>query len=517
VPLDGVSDGLVAMAVLGVLWYPAVVLYCLILIVFFLVGLNLLYMVAVAARRPPRHLPLPPHEVEPCVTIQLPIYNEFYVVDRLISAACALDWPRDRFEIQVLDDSTDETQFRAARLVQRFREAGLNIHYLHRAQRIGYKAGALEAGLHVASGEFIAIFDADFIPPPDFLRNTISYFRYDRVGFVQTRWGHLNQTYSILTQLQSVVIDAHFLVDQVARNRGGYFMNFNGTAGVWRRQTIVEAGGWEHDTVAEDLDLSYRAQLLGWEAVYLPDVVTEAELPITISGYRSQQRRWAAGGFACAIKLLPRVMRAPLSIGVKFQAALHLLGYGSHVCLLLLLAMHPLLLALGIIETVSRSTHTPFLLPLTLVPAIAPWVYLCYAQRQATGRWLRRAPQILGASVLGAAIMTSTTTAMMRVLASKKDQVFERTPKYGIAGASEAWDGKRYGPGSDPAFGLELLIACYSVSGLVYAASSRNWASMFFTAYMLTGLFLYIVLSLAHMNASLLPRALASSTSGPRE
>jgi cellulose synthase/poly-beta-1,6-N-acetylglucosamine synthase-like glycosyltransferase len=505
------------MAVVGVLWYAAIVLYSLILIVFFIVGLNLLYMVALASRRAPRHLPLPPHKVEPRITVQLPIYNEFYVVDRLISAACALDWPRDRLEIQVLDDSTDETQFRASRLVQRFRDAGLNIHYLHRSQRIGYKAGALEEGLNTANGEFIAIFDADFVPPSDFLRNTIPYFQHDRVGFVQTRWGHLNQSYSILTQFQSVVIDAHFLVDQVARNRGGYFMNFNGTAGVWRRETIVEAGGWQHDTVAEDLDLSYRAQLLGWEAVYLPDVVTHAELPITISAYRSQQRRWAAGGFACAIKLLPRVMRAPLSVGVKIQAALHLLGYGSHACLLLLLVMHPLLVALGIVETVSRSTLTPLLLPATLVPAIAPWVYLCYAQRRATGRWVRRAPQILGASVLGAAIMTSTTTAMLKVLSSNKHPVFERTPKYGIASTSEAWDGKRYGPAADPAFGLEIMIACNTLSGLLYAASARNWASLFFTVYMLAGLILYIVLSVAQMNASLVPRALASSASGQRE
>ncbi len=514
--MDGVLDGLVAMAALGALWYPALLLYSIILIVFFLVGVNLLYLVVLAARRPPRHQPPAPLTEEPYVTVQLPIYNEFYVVDRLISSACGLDWPANRLEIQVLDDSSDETQLRASRLVQRYQEAGVNIRYLHRAHRVGYKAGALEAGLQCAQGEYLAIFDADFIPPPDFLRNTISYFQYERVGFVQTRWGHLNESFSILTQLQSIVIDAHFLVDQVARNRGGFFMNFNGTAGVWRRQTIVEAGGWEHDTVAEDLDLSYRAQLLGWEAVYLPHVVTYAELPVTAAAYRCQQRRWASGGFACAIKLLPRVMRAPLSPGTKFQAALHLLGYGSHACLLLLFLMQPLLLALGILEATHRSAFSPYLSVFTMVPAIAPLIYLAYAQWRATGRVLPRVPRILGATVLGAAIMTTTTMAMLKVL-STKHLVFERTPKYGIAGASETWDGKRYGPAFDPALGIEIAIAASSVLSIVYAVLVRNWASLFFTGYMLTGLVMFIVLSLAQMNASLLPRPLASSPAGHRE
>ncbi len=509
-------DGLVAMAALGALWYPALLLYSIVLVIFFLVGANLLYMLVLAVRRPPRHQPPEPLRDEPSVTVQLPIYNEFYVVDRLISSACALDWPRDRLEIQVLDDSTDETQLRASRLVQRYQEAGVNIRYLHRAQRVGYKAGALEAGLHCAQGKFIAIFDADFIPPPDFLRNTIPYFQYERVGFVQTRWGHLNDSFSILTRLQSIVIDAHFLVDQVARNRGGFFMNFNGTAGVWRRQTIIEAGGWQHDTVAEDLDLSYRAQLLGWEAVYLPDVVTYAELPVTAAAYRCQQRRWAAGGFACAIKLLPRVMRAPLSLGTKFQASLHLFGYGSHAALLLLFLMQPLLTALGIVEATHKSALAPLLLLFTTVPALAPLAYFGYAQHRATGCFLTRVPRILGATVLGAAIMTTTTMAMLRVLFSKH-LVFERTPKYGIAGATETWYGKRYVPSADPVLGIEILIASSSLISVVYAVLARNWASLFFTTYMLTGLLMIIVLSLAQMNASLLPRPLTSSASGHRE
>jgi len=225
------------------------------LVMFFVVSSNLIYMVILAWKRGPRHPQPPPLTEYPFVTVQLPIFNELYVIERLINAACQLDWPRDRLDIQVLDDSTDETKFVAARMVKRWAERGVNITHLHREDRIGYKAGALEAGLSSASGEFIAIFDADFVPPRNFLQETIPYFAYPKAGFVQARWGHLNQSYSILTELQSVTIDSHFLVDQVARNRGGYFMNFNGTAGVWRRQAIAEAGGWEHDTVAEDLDL----------------------------------------------------------------------------------------------------------------------------------------------------------------------------------------------------------------------------------------------------------------------
>jgi cellulose synthase/poly-beta-1,6-N-acetylglucosamine synthase-like glycosyltransferase len=419
------------MLVLDVLWLPITVLYAVILVFFIAVSMNLLYMVFLAWRRPTPHLEPPPMTAYPYVTVQLPIFNELYVIERLLDAACKLDWPRDRLDIQVLDDSTDETQFLAARLVRRYAEGGVNVTHLHRTDRVGYKAGALEEGLKSAKGEFVAIFDADFIPPVDFLKNTIPYFTNAKAGFVQTRWGHVNQSYSLLTEIQSVTIDAHFLVDQVARNRGGYFMNFNGTAGVWRRTTIADAGGWQHDTVAEDLDLSYRAQLKGWEAVYLPDLVTYAELPVTVSSYRCQQRRWAAGSVACAVKLLPTLLRAKVSTGVKIQGALHLCGYLTHAFLLLMFLLQPLVLyhSQRFQPIGPQSDGSPLWSAIATIPAIAPFIYMAFAQWRANGFIFSRIPYILASSVMGAGIMLTTVTAMVRSLYMRRRFVFERTPK----------------------------------------------------------------------------------------
>ena len=508
------------MAALDALWLPVMGLYCVLLVFFIAIGFNLLYLTVTAWTLSPRHSRPSPLERYPHVTVQLPIYNEMYVVERLIKAACALDWPSDRLEIQVLDDSTDETQFIAQRLVQRFRREGVDIVHIHRSDRVGFKAGALEAGVRSAKGEFLAIFDADFVPPPAFLQEAIPYFQYEKVGFVQARWGHLNRGYSLLTELQSVIIDAHFLVDQVARNRGGYFMNFNGTAGVWRRAAIVDAGGWEHDTLAEDLDLSYRAQLRGWEAVYLPDLVAYAELPVTVASYRSQQRRWAAGSFACALKLLPRIMRAPLPAMVKVEASFHLLGYVSHVCLLMMFLLQPFLLYFAHRFPLGVAPHQPavtwwFLL--TIVPSIAPAIYLSYGQWRTGQRLLSRLPYIACASVLGAGIMVTVVGAVLRVLYSKKEFVFERTPKYGIAGASDSWERKQYGLGLDPIVVFELLLACYSLANVAYAAMMKNWSSCFYTAYFLIGLLFILVTNFAQMNVPALPRPLASTPSARRD
>jgi len=493
-------------------------IYALVLMFFFGFGANLLYMTILAATRAPRHAPPPPLVELPFVTVQLPIYNELYVVERLIEAACGLDWPTDRFEIQLLDDSNDETQIIAARLVRRYQLEGINISHVRRDDRTGYKAGALESGLQQAQGDFIAIFDADFVPPREFLRETIPYFYYERVGFVQARWGHLNRSYSLLTELQSVIIDAHFFVDQVARNRGGYFMNFNGTAGVWRRATIHDAGGWEHDTLAEDLDLSYRAQLQGWEAVYLPDLVAYAELPPTVAAYRSQQRRWAAGSFACALKLLPRVLTSQLSPTVKLEAALHLMGYVSHVCLLVMFLLQPLLLYYSQ-RFPSRAPSVGFAvawLLLALLPTLAPSIYLAYSQWKATGRVLSRIPYIFGASVMGAGIMITVVTAICGVLYGKQ-AVFVRTPKYGIAGASDSWDGKRYAVSIDPLLALELLLMCYSIGTLAYAALLKSWGSFSYTGYFLIGLFFIVSCTFLQVSTPLLPRALAAPASGNHE
>jgi cellulose synthase/poly-beta-1,6-N-acetylglucosamine synthase-like glycosyltransferase len=287
----------------------------------------------------------------PVVTVQLPLFNEARVVRRLIAAAAALDYPRDRLEIQVLDDSTDETRERAARAVAYHRARGIDIHHLVRPARTGYKAGALAAGFARARGELLAVFDADFVPPRDFVRRLVPHFADPDVGMVQARWTHLNRERSALTIAQATLLDAHFLVEHPARMHAGLFFNFNGTAGIWRRSAIAEAGGWSDDTVTEDLDLSYRAQLKGWRFVFEPSVVAPGELPADVTALRSQQRRWTRGAIQTARKLLPELIRAPLSNRIKIEAFLHLTGNVAY----------PLLLALGLL-----------LLPVLLGPASLP-------------------------------------------------------------------------------------------------------------------------------------------------
>src|SRR5205809_371574 len=252
---------------------------------------------------------------QPVVTIQLPLYNEMYVADRLIAAVCAIDYPRELVEIQVLDDSADETRSIAESAVRRFAAQGVDIKYFHREDRVGFKAGALEAGLKTARGEFICIFDADFIPTSDFLRRLMPHFGDPGVGMVQARWGHINADYSLLTKIQAILLDGHFVLEHGGRNRSGRFFNFNGTAGVWRRASIEDAGGWQHDTLTEDLDLSYRAQLRGWQFVFVSDVIAPAEVPVEMNAFKSQQHRWAKGSVQTCRKLLPRILRSKLPLG----------------------------------------------------------------------------------------------------------------------------------------------------------------------------------------------------------
>src|SRR6476659_9885454 len=272
----------------------------------------------------------------PPVTIQLPIYNEMYVADRLIDAVCQIDYPRELLEIQVLDDSTDETTSVAERAVRRNAAQGIDITYIHRADRTGYKAGALEAGLKVAKGEFVAIFDADFIPTADFLRRTVPFFADPKIAMVQARWGHINQQYSLLTKIQAILLDGHFVLEHGGRNRAGMFFNFNGTAGIWRRAAIADAGGWQHDTLTEDLDLSYRAQLRGWRFVFLPGLIAPAEVPVEMYSFRSQHHRWAKGSIQTCLKLLPQILHADLPLGVKTEAFFHLTANFNYLLMSLL-------------------------------------------------------------------------------------------------------------------------------------------------------------------------------------
>src|SRR6266516_1427355 len=299
--------------------------YFFVLIVLAIYGWHRYYLVYLYMRnrdKEPR-ADAPPNPL-PVVTIQLPLYNEMYVADRLIESVCAIAYSPALLEIQVLDDSTDETQSIAELAVRRYAVQGIDIKYYHRANRTGFKAGALEAGLKLARGEFIAIFDADFIPAPDFLDRLMPHFTDPQVGMVQARWGHINQDYTLLTKIQSILLDGHFVLEHGGRNRSGRFFNFNGTAGAWRRTAIDDAGGWPHDTLTEDLDLSYRAQLRGWRFVFVPELIAPAEVPVEMNAFKSQQHRWAKGSIQTCRKLLPTILRSNLPLSIKIEAFFHL-------------------------------------------------------------------------------------------------------------------------------------------------------------------------------------------------
>jgi cellulose synthase/poly-beta-1,6-N-acetylglucosamine synthase-like glycosyltransferase len=447
-------------------------LYASILIALFVYGLNFYYLSFLTVHNRASEPKEPPLSAFPPVTVQLPIYNERYVVRRLIDAAAALDYPIDRLQIQVLDDSNDETGNLAAGAVAHYRARGLNIQHIRRKRRTGYKAGALAHGLREAEGEFIAIFDADFMPEPDFLRETIPHFKDPEVGFVQTRWDHLNGGYSLLTRLQALSIDGHFGVEQFARFHGGFFMNFNGTAGVWRRSAIVDAGGWSARTLTEDLDLSYRAQLRGWRPVYLRDSATKAELPVRLSAYRRQQYRWARGSFETARKMIPNVLRAELKPMTKLQALLHLTSYGIHALMFLLALIYPAI--------VHLSIGRPYLVGifgLAMVfnfTAFAPTLYFTLAQIEMGRDWLRALPKILFLSILGSGMMINNVQAILHSFRKGVGE-FERTPKYGIIGKMKRPGVGRYQSGVGALVLVELGMLTYNLNTTRIAILAGNY------------------------------------------
>lgn len=379
----------------------------------------------------------------PRVTVQLPIFNELYVTERLIDASCGIVYPRDRLEIQVLDDSTDETREVARRKVEEWRARGVSVEYIHRADRTGYKAGALNHGLKTARGEFVAIFDADFVPPPDFLARTIHFFTDGSVGCLQTRWGHINRNYSLLTKLQSIFLDGHFMMEHAARNRSGRFFNFSGTAGIWRKGAIESAGGWEHDTLTEDLDLSFRAQLKGWKFIFLPGVETPAELPVEMNGFKSQQHRWVKGSMQTSKKLLWDVVRARLPLHVKVEGVVHLMGNTAYLLTLFLaLLMFPVTYFRPKLEM-----RTSLFLDL-LVFAMATFsVCLFYltSQREIYGvrgvlRTMFYTPMLL---CMGIGMCLANARAVLEGLLTKGGE-FVRTPKYNIHQNRDTFLGKKY-------------------------------------------------------------------------
>ncbi len=369
--------------------------------------------------------PVQPPQAWPAITIQLPIFNEKYTVERLLRAVTQMEYPADRLQIQVLDDSTDDTAQLVRGLVEKYRSQGVNIEWIHRTDRGGYKAGALSEGLRTATGEFLAIFDADFVPAADWLKKTVPLFQDRTLGCLQTRWGHTNRNYNSLTQAQAMAIDGHFIVEQTARSRHALFMNFNGTAGLWRRACIEDAGGWEWDTLTEDLDLSYRAQLRGWRIGYAPDVVVPAELPAEVEAFKKQQFRWAKGSFQVVRKILPGVLRrGDLPWHVRLMAFLHLTGY----------LVHPLMLCL-LILTLPIGLLIPGAFKIFPISALAglgpPLLYLISASRTTPrlGERIRLLPLM---TITGFGISLSTSIAVLEGLLGLGGATFVRTPKLSL-------------------------------------------------------------------------------------
>lgn len=399
----------------------------------------------------------------PWVTVQLPVYNERYVIQRLIDAVVRLEYPRDRLEIQVLDDSTDETTAIAAPLIDRYRRAGFDITLRHRTQRTGYKAGALKEGLAVGRGEFVAIFDADFMPDPDFLMKTLPFFEDPTIAMVQTRWGHINRDYSLLTLAQSFGIDGHFYVEQAARCWSGLFMNFNGTAGIWRRKAIDDAGGWQADTLTEDLDLSYRAQLKGWRMKFLPQVVCPAEVPVQISAAKSQQHRWAKGSIQTAIKLIPRIVRADVPLFTKYQGIFHLTNYMVHPLMLVVAMSSPLLLWFE--GFFSLREHLFAAAAFFSIATFGPSSMYLYAQKHLYPDWKQRLRYFPSLLIFGTGIALNNTKAILEAVLNV-DGAFVRTPKFRIEKKSDTWVGKRYRPPIPWLSFLEGLLALYCIYGV---------------------------------------------------
>jgi len=431
----------------------------------------------------------------PAVTIQLPVYNELYVVKRLLQAAGRIEYPKEKLEIQVLDDSTDETTQIIAEVVQEMQARGYDIKHIRRGSREGYKAGALRYGLNFARGEFIAIFDADFVPKREFLLRTLPYFEDPRVGMVQTRWEHLNGNYSFLTRTQAMALDGHFVIEQNVRNKAGFFINFNGTGGIWRKECILDAGNWEADTLTEDLDLSYRAQLRGWKFVFLPDVTSPAELPSEINALKSQQFRWTKGAIETARKILPKLWSSSVPLRVKLQGTIHLTNN----------LVFPFILIAGILNVplvfIKASGHYEVyftVMSIFVFAFIGSFLFYLFSQKEVYSDWKRRVllfPLFMAGS-MGLAV--NNTKAVIEGLLRKRSE-FGRTPKYGIVGKRDSWKDKKYVPAKlSMTVVIEFILALYCLVGVIASLYFLELAAVPFQLMFFFGYAFVSVLSIKH-------------------
>jgi cellulose synthase/poly-beta-1,6-N-acetylglucosamine synthase-like glycosyltransferase len=437
--------------------------------------------------------PDPPHHFNdlPLVTVQLPIFNEQFVIDRLIEAVCAMEYPREKLEIQVLDDSIDETTEVASAIVERYAALGHPIVYIHRANRHGYKAGALEAGLQVAKGEFIAIFDADFVPPADWLMRVIHHFAEPEIGMVQTRWTYLNRDYSMLTQIEAILLDGHFVLEHGARFRSGEYFNFNGTAGMWRRRAISDGGGWQHDTLTEDTDLSYRSQMAGWKFKYLPDVECPSELPIEMTAFKTQQARWAKGLIQTSIKVLPMVFRSKTSRRNKIESVYHLTANLSYP---LMIVMSALLIPAMICRFYQGWFQMLLIdVPLFTASSFSIAVFYVMSQRELFPKtWKKTFYYLPFLMALGIGLTVTNTKAVMEALFGVKS-AFVRTPKYRVAQKGEKSQAAKYRKRLKLAPWIELLLGCYFAGAIYYTFTNDNYFTapfliLFVVGYWYTGL-----------------------------
>jgi len=435
----------------------------------------------------------PPQEKLPSITVQLPVYNEMYVIRRLLDAVARLDYPKELLEIQVLDDSTDETSRIARRHIAKLRAKGHTISYLYRDKRDGYKAGALQDGLVHAKGELIAIFDADFVPQRDFLQKMVGYFSDERVGMVQSRWGHINRTYSLLTQLQSLFLDAHFILEHTARNRSGRFFNFNGTAGIWKKACILSAGGWQQDTLTEDLDLSYRAQLKGWKFIFVPEVVTPAEVPVDMDSFKTQQHRWAKGSIQTAQKLLSEILSSTQPIKVKLESFYHLTSNFNYLFIFLLSVLtYP---ALVIRIEMGWRNLLLFDLLFFIGATLPVGLYYIIAQKEVNEPYLRKIIYLPFLMAFGIGLCVNNGKAVLEALIGHKTP-FLRTPKFQIETAKDTWRHKKYrGYARTITAVIELGLAVNFVFAILFAVQFDVYASIPFLLLFCGGFFYVSLLS----------------------
>lgn len=480
------------------IWYASYILVLIGLAGFGSHRLLILFLYFKHASRRPR--PAARFGEPPLVTVQLPVFNEMHVVDRLLEAVAALDYPQDRLQIQLLDDSTDETVDICREGIARLKRRGFDAEHIHRRDRTGYKAGALENGTRTAKGEYLLILDADFVPHPDILRCTIDFFTDPQIGLIQTRWGHLNRSYNVLTRLQAMFLDGHLELEQTARNRSGRFFTFNGTAGIWRKSCIADAGGWEHDTLTEDMDLSYRAQLKGWRFIFLNDVETPAELPVDMDGFKSQQHRWTKGSIQVCKKVLPAIWRSKTPLYIKLEATTHLtsnFAYLLLICLCFLIYPNQQWQ-----PDFGRFTYYIINIPIFFFSSISVVLFYVVAQKALRpGSWWRELPYLPLLLALGIGMSINNAKAVLEAVFNHQS-AFVRTPKYGIAhGRRHDWRKSSYRAMKTLTPAIELLFGFFFLFIVVEAAMRANWTSTILLLPFPVGFFYTSLSSIARMLA----------------